>query len=32
MIMCLALPSTPPYPLVKLPILMELVITNGSIT
>jgi hypothetical protein len=31
MIICLALPSTPPYPLVKLPMLMELVITNGSI-
>jgi hypothetical protein len=32
MIMCIALPPTPPYPLAKLPTLMELVITNGSIT
>jgi hypothetical protein len=31
MIICLALPPTPPYPLVKLPTLMELAITNGSI-
>jgi hypothetical protein len=31
MIICLPLPSTPPYPLAKLPTLMELVITNGSI-
>jgi hypothetical protein len=31
MIICLALPPTPPYTLVKLPTLMELVITNGSI-
>jgi hypothetical protein len=31
MIICLALPLTPPYPLAKLPTLMELVITNGSI-
>jgi hypothetical protein len=31
MIICLALPPTPPYPLAKLPTLMELVITNGSI-
>jgi regulator of replication initiation timing len=32
MIICLALPPTPPYPLAKLPTLMELVITNGSMT
>jgi hypothetical protein len=31
MIMCLALPPTLPYMLVKFPTLMELVITNGSI-
>jgi hypothetical protein len=31
MIICLALPPTPPYPLAKLSTLMELVITNGSI-
>jgi hypothetical protein len=31
MIICLALPLTPPYPLVRLPTLMELVIKNGSI-
>jgi hypothetical protein len=31
MIICLTLPPTPPYPLAKLPTLMELVITNGSI-
>jgi hypothetical protein len=31
MIICLALSATPPYPLVKLSTLMELVITNGSI-
>jgi hypothetical protein len=31
MIICLALAPTPPYPLVKLPTLIELVITNGSI-
>jgi hypothetical protein len=31
MIICLPLPPTPPYPLAKLPTLMELVITNGSI-
>jgi hypothetical protein len=31
MIICLALPPIPPYSLVKLPTLMELVITNGSI-
>jgi hypothetical protein len=31
MIICSALPPTPPYPLAKLPNLMELVITNGSI-
>jgi hypothetical protein len=31
MIICLALPLTLPYPLAKLPILMELVIINGSI-
>jgi hypothetical protein len=31
MIVCLALPPTPPYPLAKLPTLMELAITNGSI-
>jgi hypothetical protein len=31
MIICLALSPTPPYPLAKLPTLMELVITNGSI-
>jgi hypothetical protein len=30
MIICLALLPTPPYPLAKLPTLMELVITNGS--
>jgi hypothetical protein len=30
-IICLALPPTPPDPLTKLPTLMELVITNGSI-
>jgi hypothetical protein len=30
-IICLALPPTPPYPLVKLPTLMEPVITNESI-
>jgi hypothetical protein len=30
-IICLALPLILPYPLAKLPILMELVITNGSI-
>jgi hypothetical protein len=28
----LAIPPTPPYPLAKLSTLMELVITNGSIT
>jgi hypothetical protein len=32
MIICLAIPLTLPYPLAKLPTLMELVITNGSIT
>jgi hypothetical protein len=32
MIICLALPPTPPYSLAKLPTLMELVITNASIT
>jgi predicted aconitase len=32
MIICLALPLTLPYPLAKLPILMELVIINGGIT
>jgi hypothetical protein len=31
MIICLALPLTLPYPLAKLPILMKLVIINGSI-
>jgi septal ring factor EnvC (AmiA/AmiB activator) len=31
MIMCLALPPTPPYSLAKLSTLMELVITNRSI-
>jgi hypothetical protein len=31
MIICPTLPPTPPYPLAKLPNLMELVITNGSI-
>jgi hypothetical protein len=31
MIICVALRSTPPYPLAKLPMLMELVIINGSI-
>jgi hypothetical protein len=31
MIICLALPPTPLYPLAKLTTLMELVITNGSI-
>jgi hypothetical protein len=31
MIICLSLPPTSPYPLVKLPTLMELIITNGSI-
>jgi hypothetical protein len=31
MIICLTLPPTPPYSLAKLPILMELVINNGSI-
>jgi hypothetical protein len=31
MIICLALPLTLPYTLAKLPILMELVIINGSI-
>jgi hypothetical protein len=31
MIICLALPSIPPYSLAKLPTLMQLVITNGSI-
>jgi hypothetical protein len=31
MIICLALSLTLPYPLAKLPILMELVIINGSI-
>jgi hypothetical protein len=31
MIICLALPLTLPYPLVKLPTLMEFVIINGSI-
>jgi hypothetical protein len=31
-IICLALPLILSYPLVKLPILMELVITNRSIT
>jgi hypothetical protein len=30
-IICLALPPTPSDPLTKLPILMELVITNGRI-
>jgi hypothetical protein len=30
-IICLALPPTPPYPLTKLPTLMELVITNERI-
>jgi hypothetical protein len=32
MIICLALSLTLPYPLAKLPILMELVIINGGIT
>jgi hypothetical protein len=32
MIICLALPPTPPYQLAKLHTLMELVITNESIT
>jgi predicted aconitase len=32
MVICLALPLTLPYPLAKLPILMELVIINGGIT
>jgi seryl-tRNA synthetase len=32
MIICLALPPTPPYPLAKLPTLMEVIITNESIT
>jgi hypothetical protein len=31
MIICLSLPPTPPYSLAKLPTLMKLVITNGSI-
>jgi hypothetical protein len=31
MIIWLALPPTPPYPLAKLPTMMEFVITNGSI-
>jgi hypothetical protein len=31
MIICLALPLTLSYPLAKLHILMELIITNGSI-
>jgi hypothetical protein len=31
MIICLSLPPTSPYPLAKLPTLMELIITNGSI-
>jgi hypothetical protein len=31
MIICLALPPTPPYPLAKLHTLMELVITNENI-
>jgi predicted RNase H-like nuclease (RuvC/YqgF family) len=31
MIICLALPLTLPYPLAKLPTLMELIIINGSI-
>jgi hypothetical protein len=31
MIICLALPLTVPYPLAKLPTLMELIIINGSI-
>jgi hypothetical protein len=31
MIICLALPPTPPYSLAKLATLMELVITNKSI-
>jgi hypothetical protein len=31
MIICLALPPIPPYPLAKLSTLMELVITNESI-
>jgi hypothetical protein len=31
MIICLALPLTLPYPLAKLPTLMELVIINGII-
>jgi hypothetical protein len=31
MIICLTLPLKPPYPLAKLHILMELIITNGSI-
>jgi hypothetical protein len=30
-IICLALPPTPPYPLAKLHTLIELVITNGTI-
>jgi hypothetical protein len=30
-IICLALPPIPPYPLAKLPTLMKLVITNESI-
>jgi hypothetical protein len=31
MIICLAVPPTPPYPLSKLPTSMKLVITNRSI-
>jgi hypothetical protein len=31
MIICLALPLTLPYPLAKLPTLMEFIIINGSI-
>jgi hypothetical protein len=31
MIICLALPLTLPYPLAKLPILIESIIINGSI-
>jgi hypothetical protein len=31
MIICLALPLTFPYPLAKLPILMEFIIISGSI-
>jgi seryl-tRNA synthetase len=31
MIICLALPPTPPYPLANLPTLMEVIIINGSI-